>query len=232
MSGRTVEKIAAVVTAAKSEPERYGKLVADMDRTGRVNGVYKRLCVARQAERIRAEPPPLPRGPYRVIVADPPWPFDIRQDDPSHRATHPYPQMSLSKICDLDVASIAAPDSILWLWVTNYHFLNGALEVVGAWGFTPITILTWAKDKIGLGAWLRGQTEHCILATRGKPVVTLTGQSTLLRAPARAHSQKPDEFYALVESLCPAPRYCELFQRTARPGWDGHGDEAPREAAP
>ena len=27
---------------------------------------------------------------------------------------------------------------------------------------------------MGNGLWLRGQTEHCILAVRGKPLVTLT----------------------------------------------------------
>jgi N6-adenosine-specific RNA methylase IME4 len=75
------------------------------------------------------------------------------------------------------------------------------------------------------GAWLRGQTEPCIFAVRGKPTVELTNQSTLLRGPVRAHSQKPESFYELVENLCPAPRYAELFQRTARPNWDGHGDE-------
>jgi hypothetical protein len=53
--------------------------------------------------------------------------------------------------------------------------LNGAREVLDAWGFEPITILTWANDKIGTGAWLRGQTEDCILATRGKPLVNLRG---------------------------------------------------------
>lgn len=228
VSGRTVEKIAAVMDAAKAEPERFGKLREDMDRTGRVNGVYKRLRVAQQAAQIRAEPPPLPgRGPYRVIVADPPWPYEIRLEDPSHRATHPYPTMSIAQICALDVASIAAPNCVLWLWTTNYHMLNGAREVLEAWGFAPITILTWAKDRYGLGAWLRGQTEHCIFATRGKPLVQLTGESTLLHAAVREHSQKPDEFYALVERLCPAPRYAELFARRQRANWDGHGDEAP-----
>lgn len=58
VSGRTVDKIAAVVEAAEAEPERFGKLLSDMDRTGRVNGVYKRLRVAKQAEQIKAEPPP------------------------------------------------------------------------------------------------------------------------------------------------------------------------------
>lgn len=78
ISGRTVEKIAAVVEAAEAEPDRFGKLLADMDRTGRVNGIFNRLKIARQVEAIRAEPSPLPgRGPYRVIVADPPWPYEI-----------------------------------------------------------------------------------------------------------------------------------------------------------
>ena len=77
VSGRTVEKIAKVVAAAEAEPERFGQALADMDRTGQVDGPYKRLQIAQQAAQIRAEPPPLPsRGPYRVIVADPPWPYE------------------------------------------------------------------------------------------------------------------------------------------------------------
>ncbi len=59
----------------------------------------------------------------------------------------------------------------------------------------------------------------------GKAVVQLTNQSTLLQAPVGAHSQKPEAFYELVEKLCPAPRYAELFARRSRPNWDGHGDE-------
>jgi hypothetical protein len=49
-----------------------------MDRTGRANGVYKRLRVIPQAEQFRAEPPPLPSGTYQVVVADPPWPYEKR----------------------------------------------------------------------------------------------------------------------------------------------------------
>ena len=99
------------MAAAEAEPDRFGGLLADMDRTGRVNGVFKRLRVAQQAAAIRVEPPPLPgRGPYRVIVADPPWPYDVDTPDPRDRATYPYPQMSLAEIAALDVGSIAAPE--------------------------------------------------------------------------------------------------------------------------
>ena len=228
MARRTLEKAEAIVAAAEAEPEKFGKLLADMDRTGRANGVFRRLKIAKQAEQIRAEPPPLPgRGPYRVIVADLPWPYEKRDEDPSQRGALPYLTGSIADFCKLPVPSIAAPDAILWLWVTNHH-MREAFEILDAWGFEQKTILTWVKDQFGCGDWLRGQTEHCLMAVRGKPIVTLGNQSTVLHAPVRGHSAKPKEFYNFVESLCPAPRYADLFSRYRHnERWDCHGDEAP-----
>jgi len=226
---KTVQKARAVRDAALADPERFGKLQEDMNRTGRVDGPFKRLKVMTQAEAIRAEPPPLPgRGPYRVIVADPPWPYELRKLDPSHRATHPFPQMSIEQICAVDAASIAHDDCILWLWTTNHH-MRWAYTVLDAWGFVDKTILTWVKDRMGTGDWLRGQTEHCIMAVRGNPIVELTNQTTVIHGPLRENSRKPDEFYEFVEKLCPAPRYAYLFSRDGRPNWDMHGDEAKPE---
>ena len=226
----TIAKAEAILTAAEEDPKRFGKLAADMDRTGRVNGPYRRLSNMRQAEAIRAEPPPLPnRGPYRVIVADPPWAFDPESADPSERGVRPYPEMTIAAICALSVGgvtprNIAHDDAILWLWTTNFH-MRFAHQVAEAWGFEPRTILTWIKDRMAQGIWLRNRTEHCLVCVRGSPVVTLTNETTVLHAPVRAHSQKPAEFYAMVERLCPAPRYAELFAREKRERWDGHGDE-------
>ena len=115
------------------------------------------------------------------------------------------------------------------------ELVHGAhLEILRAWGgFEPKTLLTWVKDRMGYGDWLRCQSEHCIMAVRGKPVVTLTNQTTVLHAPVRGHSVKPREFYDLVESLCPAPRYADLFSRYRHnERWDPHGDEAPPAAPP
>jgi N6-adenosine-specific RNA methylase IME4 len=230
MARRTLEKAETIVDAAEADPGRCGKFKEDMDRTGRVSGPYKRLRNAQKAEWIRAEPPPLPgKGPYRVIVADPPWPYELARNDPSTRGVHPYPTMRIDEVCALPVAPLAADDCVLWLWVPSMLLANGTgARVVEAWGFSPRTILTWAKNKMGNGSWLRGQTEHCILAVRGKPTVTLTNETTLLHAPVRGHSEKPPEFYDLVESLCPAPRYADLFSRYRHnERWDCHGDEAP-----
>jgi N6-adenosine-specific RNA methylase IME4 len=113
--------------------------------------------------------------------------------------------------------------------------MRDAFTVLDAWGFERKTILTWFKNRMGTGKWLRGQTEHVLFAVRGRPIVTLTNQTTALHAPVRGHSQKPVEFYDLVESLCPAPRYCDLFSRYQHnERWDCHGDEVPsaKAAAP
>ena len=223
ISGRTLEKAATIVTAAEREPKKFAPLVTEMDRTGRVNGVYRKLVTLQQAETIAKEPPPLPRGPFRVIVADPPWEYEKRIADPSHRGSLPYPSMTLEAIKALPVHTLATDSAVLWLWTTNAH-LRVAFEVVEAWGFEYKTMLTWVKPRMGMGDWLRGQTEHCLLAVRGRPVITLTNQTTVLHGAAREHSRKPDEFYTLVESLCPGSKV-ELFARTTRNGWIAHGDQ-------
>jgi N6-adenosine-specific RNA methylase IME4 len=228
---KTIEKARAVRDAAREDPERFGRLQAGMDRTGRVDGVYRQLRAAQQAEQIRAEPPPWPgNGPYRVLTIDVPWAGE--SIDPSHRFVPPFPTLSVEQARALDIPSLLAPEAIVWMWTTNFHVSRGLhCRVLDAWGLQPKEMLTWAKPRIGGGNWLRGQTEHCILAVRGKPVVTLSNQSNILIAPPReasGHSVKPVEFYNLVESLCPAPRYADLFSRYRHNDkWDCHGDEAP-----
>jgi ParB family chromosome partitioning protein len=172
MARRTLEKAEAIVEAAEAEPKKYGKLLADMDRTGRVNGVYRRLRVAAQAESIRAEPPPLPgNGPYRVAVIDLPWPYEKRDEDPSHRAALPYLTMSVADMRTLPVASIMHADSILWLWATNHH-MREAFEILDAWGssrkrFSHGPKTAWAAvigcaGKPSTASWLctEGRSSH------------------------------------------------------------------------
>ena len=214
VSGRTLEKAIAIVKAAETNPEKFGDLPAEMDRTKRVNGVYKKLVVAKQAEKLNAEPLPPPEGPFAVIVIDPPWKYSLRSGDSSHRSSNPYRSMDLEEIQLLPVQKISHENSILWLWTTN-NFMREALHLVEFWGFNTKTILTWIKNRIGTGDWLRGQTEHCILAAKGRPTVTLTNQSTALIAPAGKHSEKPDAFYELVKSLCPGSKI-DMFSRKER----------------
>jgi ParB family chromosome partitioning protein len=150
MARRTLEKAEEIVDAAAAEPEKFGKLLDDMDRSGRVNGPYRRLRNTKQAEAIRAEPPPLPnKGPYRVAVCDAPWPYEPDDADPADRGAWPFPTLSLAQLCALPVSSIMHTDAILWFWVTNFH-MRQAFAILAAWSFheTP-TILTWTGPRIG-----------------------------------------------------------------------------------
>jgi N6-adenosine-specific RNA methylase IME4 len=131
--------------------------------------------------------------------------------------------MAIEDIKAMPVQTIAADAATLWLWTTNAH-LRVAFEVVEAWGFEYRTLLTWVKNQMGTGEWLRGKTEHCLLAIRGKPVFLHGSHSTALEAARREHSRKPEEFYALVEATCPGSRV-ELFSRQERHGWNAFGDQ-------
>ena len=215
----TIERAEAVVDAAEDEPEEYGHLVEQMDRSGKVARVYRRLTILQQAKKLDADPPIWPTGPFQVIVADPPWQYESSD-------LLPYPTMSIDAIKALPVGDLADENSILWLWTTNAH-LRVAFDVVDAWGFEYKTLLTWVKDKMGRGEWLRAQSEHCMLAVRGKPVFVNGVHTTILMAPRREHSRKPEEFYALAEGTCPGTKL-ELFSRHRRTGWQAHGDEVNR----
>jgi N6-adenosine-specific RNA methylase IME4 len=202
----------------KESPQVYAKIEAGELELPKAKQEIKQQAKLALAERIMREPAPAPTGPYRVQAIDPPWPYASRADDPTHRAGNPYPAMTLDKIKALPIAEYAHPDSILWLWTTN-AFIGEALECLAAWGFEKKTILTWVKDKMGTGDWLRGRSEHCIMAARGDPVRRpLTNQTTVITGPLREFARKPDEFYALVESLCPGNK-AEWFARQEREGW-------------
>ena len=56
-----------------------------------------------------------------------------------------------------------------------------------------------------------------MLAIGGNPVFLHSNQATVLEAPRREHSRKPEEFYKLVNQLCPGSKV-ELFSRQERKG--------------
>jgi N6-adenosine-specific RNA methylase IME4 len=228
MKRDTFEKAEKVYKKAKSGDGRAQELVKKLDAgTTTVNAAFKEVIITEQKKAAienierRAEEP---EGLFNVIVIDPPWAYEKRGEDISHRGRCPYPTMTTDEISAMRIP--ADNDCVLWLWTTN-AFMHDAYHILEAWGFTPKTILTWVKDRFGLGDWLRGQTEHCIFAIKGKPPVSLTNQTTVLHAPLREHSRKPAAFYELVESLCHG-RKIEMFSREKREGWSQHGADAER----
>jgi N6-adenosine-specific RNA methylase IME4 len=175
------------------------------------------------------------QGQYQCIVIDPPWFYRLRSNDKTHRNRIPYRPMPTPEILALPIPDLCDKSGcVLWLWFTNNHMLE-ASQCLQTWGFNLKTILTWQKitklgtPHIGTGHWLRNCTEHCALAVRGDVRAfagrSLTNQSTILHAPRREHSRKPEQFFELVEKLCPDMTKLEMFARESREGWDCWGDQ-------
>ena len=136
--------------------------------------------------------------------------------------------MSVKEIAALPVRDLAEDNAHLYLWATN-NYLPQALEVMKVWGFTYKTVITWGKDRFGLGQYFRGQTEHCLFGVKGNlPYKVIDGKRaqgrTLILSPRREHSQKPPEMRSAIETVSHAP-YIELFARERVDGWDAWGNE-------
>jgi N6-adenosine-specific RNA methylase IME4/truncated hemoglobin YjbI len=184
----------------------------------------RKIELEEQEEQIKAGTVETPTGFFDVIVVDPPWPYGTKYDPDGRRAANPYPEMSLEEIKAIQLP--ANDNCVLFLW-TTHKFMRYSFEILDIWGFREVAIITWVKDRIGLGSWLRSQSEFCIMAVKGNPKVNLTNQSTVVFGPLREHSRKPDEFYALVETLCPG-RKLDYFAREKRPGWEVFGCETEK----
>jgi N6-adenosine-specific RNA methylase IME4 len=166
---------------------------------------------------------------YAVIYADPPWHFEVYNEESGieRAAGNHYPTMSLDEICGLPIPNLATPDAVLFVWTTVPH-LRESFNVLVAWGFEYKTNIVWVKDKIGLGYFVRNQHELLLVATRGEIPCPLPANrpSSVIEAPRREHSRKPDEAYALIEQMYPELPKIELFARQARDGWARWGNEA------
>jgi len=174
---------------------------------------------------------PFPCGHrYPVVYADPPWHFEVYNEESGieRAAGNHYPTLPLEKICALPVPELATDAAVLFLWTTAPH-LQEALQVIAAWGFSYKSHVVWVKDKIGLGYLVRNQHELLLIATRGDIPTPLPADrpSSVIAAPRREHSRKPDEAYELIERMYPELPKIELFARNAREGWAAWGNQAP-----
>ena len=166
---------------------------------------------------------------FRTIVADPPWwptlhANTVGRTEGKYRAG---PQRYY-KLMKLDEISALCPPSQkqahLWLWCLNQH-VDWGYVVARAWGFEPQQMITWCKPTLGIGQF-QSNSEQVLVCRKGGPVRNAFEKSggTWFNWPRRRHSEKPDEFFKLVERVSPGP-YMEMFARKKRPGWMVWGNE-------
>lgn len=249
VSGRTVEKIHKVHEAAKADPERFGQLVEEMDRTGKVDPAYAK--VRRQerhtkiAERASKIAVPDTIGPFAVLYADPPWKWghfgDLDNENEAgkgrtpdqHYETLTYDQIKSFCVGKYPVPDIAHKDAALFLWCTSANIVS-ALEVMQAWGFAYKAQAVWVKFKdghaqTGTGLVFRNAHEVLLYGTRGDmPGPQHQPQSAFL-FPRGRHSAKPPEIRTAIEKMYPdfdEHNRAELFAREHVPGWSCYGHES------
>jgi len=172
---------------------------------------------------------------YKTLVIDPPWSEvgggKIKRGAQKHYSVMKTPAI-IATIAQSEPFRHINEDAHLYLWVTN-SFLQDGLKVMEALGFTYKTNWVWVKDRFGLGQYHRGQHELVLFGTRGKGYNVKTATKSIpsiIPAKRRAHSQKPEEFYDMVENRSIGP-YIDMFHR-GKPRniqWDVLGNEAIQE---
>jgi N6-adenosine-specific RNA methylase IME4 len=184
---------------------------------------------------------------FATAIVDPDWPYTCAPDVVGgkgslngftryhERQRNTYSQdvpLSIDELKRLPVGYVV--DGYVLLWTVGPFLINGAaVAVLRAWGFEAVSILTWAKYDLnnnhgygGVGFWLLGNAEFCIIGKRSGWPSIRTGRSSLIIDKKRNHSQKPEAVHLLCEQRFPGP-YVEIFGRNARENWTVLGNEAP-----
>jgi N6-adenosine-specific RNA methylase IME4 len=236
-SGTVKVSVAAdIATLSKDEQRAILARIDDREIVRASQEIRARNTEARRAERIerlanvsKGNAPLGLEQTYPIILADPPWYFEAYNEisGVERAAGNHYPTMALEEICALPVKGLATDSAALFLWTTAPH-LQEALRVIDAWGFNYRTNIVWVKDRFGLGYYVRNQHELLLVATHGQlPTPDPANRPpSVIEAPRREHSRKPDETYTLIERMYPELPKIELFARAKRTGWAAWGNQA------
>ena len=170
-------------------------------------------------------------GSYGVIVIDPPWSFQNYSVKGVRKApSWYYDTMTLDEIKAMPVRDLALPDSLLLLWTCGWAMARGeAQDVARAWGANPISEMIWrkvtvnGKSRMGTGYRVRTMHEPILVATWGKP--KHKALPSMFDGVLRSHSQKPVEFYQIVERKTRGLMLrCNLFSAgEVHDGFEGWG---------
>jgi N6-adenosine-specific RNA methylase IME4 len=174
----------------------------------------------------------VPTEKYRIIYADPPWDYGAHLQPDYQSSPHDYyPVIEISAICEIPVCDWVEDDAVLFLWVTS-PLLEKSFQVVHAWGFEYKACFVWDKVKHNMGNYNSARHEFLFICTRGGCTPDNKQLIDSVQSIERGkHSEKPVEFYDIIETLYTHGRKLELFARQKREGWDVYGHVAELEAA-
>lgn len=171
-------------------------------------------------------------GPYDILVVDPPWEYGNVQhadgQETSSAGRH-YPTMPPHELAALDVPSVMAPDSLIYMWATGPQ-LEVAMWLLREWKSPFKTVgFVWEKERVNPGAYTMSSCEFVLVGKRGsipKPRGT-RNERQFLSEPRTTHSTKPEEIQTRIDRMHPGQRKLEMFARRRREGYDVFGNEVP-----
>lgn len=176
---------------------------------------------------------------YNIIYADPPWKYDNNRvgRDNKHGADQNYKLTGMAELKDIPINDMTDKDALCFMWVTVPMLPEGC-DLLSAWGFTYKTMITWEKTGLlGMGRWLRVQTEHILIGVKGHVSPFGHQERNIYKHQISGHSAKPHFFRELVMKLgnksFVESKRLELFARTREgmfgnyeyAGWDVFGNE-------
>ncbi len=174
-------------------------------------------------------PPPLPKGTFNVIYADPPWKYGDACEGggvQSVGAHKHYPLMTIAELCELDIDDLSGEDAVLFLWVTS-PLLAECFEVIEAWGFKYKASFVWDKIKHNMGHYNSVRHELLLICTKGSFMPENKKlYDSVVSIERTKHSEKPEKFREIIETLYPSGKKIELFARKQTKGWKPYGNDA------
>lgn len=175
---------------------------------------------------------------YDIIVADPAWKFRDNLPGKGRGASKHYHCELIDELERVLSVEEIARDALLFLWRVACQ-QRVALELMRRWGFDePKSEIIWvklnknldhSKPRMGMGHYVRNAHETCLIGVRGRGASLIHDHgvpSVFFAQRTRNHSEKPREFFELIERLVsPDTKKLELFSRHERDGWTCRGDQ-------
>lgn len=176
---------------------------------------------------------------YQIICADPPW----RQAKGGKKSARPkssgekleYPTMGIADIKEIlrKAQQLAEENHILFLWTID-KYLFEAEKIACDLGYKLHARMIWNKvTGIPAAFTIRYGHEYLLYMYCGKLLPVAKDERgkihSVFTEQVRAHSQKPEIAYRIIEKLYPDINKLELFARNKRKTlweiWDVWGNE-------